>query len=108
MGTLNLKKGMKANTKAICMGMGIKAIKAPKKTALETILLFVERYSLGILYFSIKAFSFSLLLVFLRVFLIMFFLAFVDVALLYQGQAYFFNNVLKLRNYYKRVFIYVI
>ncbi len=60
MGTLNLKKGVIANTANICMGMGIKPQKSPINIPTEMDFLLIERYSLGILYFSIKALSLTL------------------------------------------------
>lgn len=57
MGTLNLKKGVIAKTANICMGMGIKPQKRPKNIPTEIDFLLIERYSLGILYFLIKALS---------------------------------------------------
>jgi len=69
-GTLNLTNGIKSKTAAICIGIGINAIKRPMSTPLDIIFRFVERYSLGILYFLINERSFSCLDVFLSVFLI--------------------------------------
>ena len=59
-GTLNLKKGVIAKTANICIGMGIKPQKRPIKTPTEIDFLLIERYSLGILYFLIKASSLTL------------------------------------------------
>jgi len=67
-GTLKRKSGIKAITASICIGIGIKAIKSPSKTARETIFLLVERYSWGILYFFIKPLRRSLFEVFFNVF----------------------------------------
>lgn len=70
MGTLNFIKGTNSSTAAICIGIGIKAIKSPISTPRDIIFLFVARYSGGILYFFIKLRSFSCFEVFLSVFLI--------------------------------------
>ena len=65
-GTLNFTNGIRAKTAAICIGIGIKAIKIPSKTALEIIFLFVARYSGGTFDFFISSCSFLFLVIFLR------------------------------------------
>lgn len=74
MGTLNLTKGTKSSTAAICIGIGIKAIKSPMSTPRDIIFLLVEKYSGGILYFFKKSRSFLCFEVFLSVFLIIFYI----------------------------------
>jgi len=48
MGTLNLKRGVVANTANICKGIGIKPQKIPTNIPIEIDFLLIDRYSLGI------------------------------------------------------------
>ncbi len=72
MGILNLKNGVMAKTANICIGIGTKPQKRPTTTPLEIDLRLIDKYSRGILYFSINVSSFVLFLVFLKILRIIF------------------------------------
>ncbi len=58
-GTLKRKRGVVNITPSICIGIGMKAQKRPISTPLLTDFLFMLKYSLGRLYFSINLSSFE-------------------------------------------------
>lgn len=72
MGILNLKNGVVAKTANICMGIGINPQKRPMKTPFEIDFRLTDKYSLGILYLSIKLSSLLLVLFFLKILRIIF------------------------------------